>query len=65
MYVLCRKLHFRESAIMEFLAYVCDLVHGFADAFIIAIIVITTMMSIFLYKIIYKSDFFSSYDRNL
>jgi len=50
---------------MEFIAQLVDLFHGISITIIIAIIGCTMAMSIFLYKILFDSDFFSNYDRNL
>ena len=53
------------SSVMEILGAVSNLVHGASNTIILVIVGITMIMSVFLYKILFDSDFFSSYDRNL
>ncbi len=50
---------------MELIASIVNLFHGFSMTVIVIIIAGTMGMSIFLYKILFDSDFFSNYDRNL
>ncbi len=50
---------------MELLGQLVNLVHGVSMTIIVVIIACTMAMSVFLYKILFESDFFSSYDRNL
>ena len=50
---------------METLGQLVNLFHDISITIILAIIGITMAMSVFLYKILFDSDFFSSYDRNL
>lgn len=50
---------------MELLAQLVSVFHGLANTVILLIICMTTIMSVFLYKVIFQSGFFSSYDRNL
>jgi hypothetical protein len=46
-------------------AIVSEFVHDASIVIITTILVMTMIMSVFLYKVIFKSDFFNSYDRNL
>lgn len=50
---------------MEAIAQFVDFFHGLSNTFIVAIIGVTMLMSVFLYKVLIDSDFFSNYDRNL
>ncbi|MCA9804051.1 MAG: hypothetical protein KC777_18910 [Cyanobacteria bacterium HKST-UBA02] len=50
---------------MELLAQLVSLFHGLANTVIFVIICMTTVMSVILYKVIFQSGYFSSYDRNL
>ncbi|MBK9144564.1 MAG: hypothetical protein IPM23_18895 [Candidatus Melainabacteria bacterium] len=50
---------------MELLAQLVSVFHGLANTVILLIICMTTIMSVLLYKVIFQSGFFSSYDRNL
>ncbi|MDZ4832597.1 MAG: hypothetical protein SGJ27_02230 [Candidatus Melainabacteria bacterium] len=50
---------------MEMIAQAVNIFHAASNMFILLIIVCTIGMSYFLYKILFNSDFFSNYDRNL
>lgn len=50
---------------MELIAQLVDIFHGISLTIIVAIIGCTMVMSVFLWKILFDSDFFSNYDRNL
>jgi len=55
----------RTCCTMELLAQLVSVFHGLANTVIFLIICMTTIMSVFLYKVIFQSGYFSSYDRNL
>jgi hypothetical protein len=50
---------------MELIAQLVGIFHGISITIIIAIIGCTMAMSVFLYKVLFDSEFFSNYDRNL
>lgn len=50
---------------MEMIAQAVGIFHTASNLFIMLIIGITLVMSVFLYKILFNSEFFSNYDRNL
>ena len=50
---------------MELIASIVDFIHGASMVFIVAILLVTMSMSFFLFKMIFGSEGFSSYDRNL
>lgn len=50
---------------MEMIAQAVNIFHAASNLFIMLIIGVTIAMSYFLYKILFNSEFFSNYDRNL
>lgn len=50
---------------MELIGQLVNLFHGLSMTIIVVIIMCTMAMSVFLYKVLFEADFFSSYDRNL